>query len=271
MEQKWELKSGTWRWYEGPDVLKHKGKYYLFYSANFYGGYDYSIGYAVSDQPLGPFVKSEQNPVLYAIGDMSGTGNNSFFYSLDGKELFTAYHTHTDAMFGGGDRKLTIDRCGFKDDGSFYINGTTIAMQPEPSGERSFIEEIKGLEATSSMEGTNPNALMDGAISKSVDDVPFEWKTEVTDIENSILVDFGAEKELREIVLYRNFDVNTIPESVIIYLDDGGVISDITLPEDPMEPVILSFEPKKTKRVKIVLVGGKASGGLGLAEIMFME
>ena len=39
---------------------------------------------------------------------------------------------HPPAM-AGGNRKLTIDRCGFREDGTFYMNGPTTTMQPAAS------------------------------------------------------------------------------------------------------------------------------------------
>jgi hypothetical protein len=271
-EQNWELRSGDWLWNEGPHLLKQEGKYYLFYSANCYASYDYSIGYAVSDSPFGPFVKYENNPVISAIGDMSGTGNNSFFSSLNGKELFTAYHTHTDPVEGGGDRKLTIDRCGFREDGTFYINGPTIAKQPEPSGTRTLITDFAKVDVSSSGEGKNPKALFDGVISKSLKDIPSEWTTAAEDKEKYIEVDFGSEKELREIVLYPTFKDPCVPQNLKLSLDDGGTISAIALStKDSMEPVILSFEPKTTQHVRIILDDDGNTQELGLAEIMFYE
>jgi hypothetical protein len=271
-EQNWELRSGDWLWNEGPDILKHTGKYYLFYSANCYASYDYSIGYAVSDNPLGPFIKYENNPVISAIGDMSGTGNNSFFYSLDGKEMFTAYHTHTDSVAGGGNRKLSIDRCGFREDGSFYINGPTISMQPEPSGGRNRITDFARVSVSSSAEGKDPKALFDGVISKTLKDIPSEWTTAAEDKEQYIEVDFGGNKELREIVLYPNFRDPSVPQNLQIQLDDGGTISTIALStKDSMEPVILSFEPTTTQKVKIILGDKQDAHEIGLAEIMFFE
>lgn len=270
-EQSWELQSGDWLWNEGPDILKHEGKYYLFYSANCYQNYNYSIGYAVSDTPLGPFVKYENNPIISAIGAMSGTGNNSFFYSLDEKELFTAYHTHTDPVTGGGDRKLTIDRCGFRKDGTFYINGPTVARQPAPSGERSFITNFAKVSVSSSAAGKNPKTLFDGAISKSMEDISREWTTAAKDTKKYIDVDFGSPKELCQIVLYPTFRDSSIPRNLRIQLDDGGTISGVSFgTKDSMEPVILSFEPKTTQHVKIVL-GDAEEEELGLAEIMFLE
>jgi len=136
-EQEWELRSGPeWLWNEGPFVLKYDGKYYLMYSANFYASRDYAVGYAVSENPLGPFLKAAHNPVLFA-GDspFSGPGHNSVTTSRDGKELFIVYHVHTDFQNPSGDRQVCIDRMGFRADGSLYVSGPTHTPQPIPSSE----------------------------------------------------------------------------------------------------------------------------------------
>lgn len=36
----------------------------MMYSANYYKGKNYAVGYATAKSPLGPFVKSNDNPVL---------------------------------------------------------------------------------------------------------------------------------------------------------------------------------------------------------------
>ncbi len=36
----------------------------MMYSANYFGGKNYAVGYATSKMPLGPFTKSSSNPVL---------------------------------------------------------------------------------------------------------------------------------------------------------------------------------------------------------------
>lgn len=134
-EQEWELRSGPeWRWNEGPFVLKYDGKYYLMYSANFFAGRDYSVGYAVADTPLGPFVKAAHNPVLASPNeDISGPGHNSVTTSPDGQELFVVYHIHTDSKNPSGDRQVCIDRMGFREDGSLYVQGPTNTPQKIPS------------------------------------------------------------------------------------------------------------------------------------------
>jgi GH43 family beta-xylosidase len=134
-EQEWECRSGPeWFWNEGPFVLKHEGKYYLMYSANFYAGRDYSVGYAVAESPLGPFVKAAHNPILFSPNlEISGPGHNSVTTSPDGRELFIVYHIHTDPQVPSGDRQVCIDRMGFREDGSLYVIGPTHTPQPIPS------------------------------------------------------------------------------------------------------------------------------------------
>jgi GH43 family beta-xylosidase len=136
-EQEWEIRSGAeWRWNEGPFVLKHNGIYYLMYSANFYASRDYSVGYAVSEKPMGPFVKATHNPVLASPhADISGPGHNSVTVSPDGNELFIVYHIHTDATNPSGDRQVCIDRMGFREDGTMYAHGPTNTPQPAPATE----------------------------------------------------------------------------------------------------------------------------------------
>ena len=68
-QSEWESRSVTKgevgrRWTEGSFMLRHNGLYYMMYSANYFGGANYAVGYAVSEHPLGPFEKASNNPVL---------------------------------------------------------------------------------------------------------------------------------------------------------------------------------------------------------------
>jgi len=134
-EQEWELRSGPeWFWNEGPFVLKHNGKYYLMYSANFFASRDYSVGYAVSESPTGPSAKAAHNPVLFTtIPEVSGPGHNSVTSSPDGSELFIVYHIHTDPQNPSADRQVCIDRMGFQDNGLIYVKGPSYTSQDMPS------------------------------------------------------------------------------------------------------------------------------------------
>ncbi|TVY05697.1 glycoside hydrolase family 43 protein [Paenibacillus cremeus] len=136
-DQEWEMKSLSrgQQWNEGPFVLKREGLYYLMYSANFFGGHDYSVGYATAKHPLGPFVKYEHNPVLVSDREeISGPGHHSVIASPDGTELFIVYHIHMDPALGGGNRQVCMDRMRFREDGSIEVLGPTLSsLQPVPS------------------------------------------------------------------------------------------------------------------------------------------
>ncbi|MBI4928436.1 MAG: family 43 glycosylhydrolase, partial [Anaerolineae bacterium] len=131
-EQEWETcHSQEWRWNEGPFMLKHAGKYYLMYSANFYASREYAVGYAVADSPIGPFVKAAHNPVLASpSADISGPGHNSVTLAPDGKTLIIVYHIHTDPQHPGGDRQVCIDRMEFDTAGRLLVDGPSKGPQP---------------------------------------------------------------------------------------------------------------------------------------------
>lgn len=81
---------------EGPTVVKMKGKYYLFYSTNHFKNIDYAVGYAVSDSPMGPWVKYEGNPIIHrSIVGENGSGHGDLFEGVDG-QLYYVYHIHFD-------------------------------------------------------------------------------------------------------------------------------------------------------------------------------
>lgn len=129
-DQEWEDPTGDFQWNEGPFVLKHEGLYYLMYSANFFGGENYAIGYARSTSPMGPFEKSEENPILSSDleQEVSGPGHNSVTVGLDNETLYAVYHIHTDSENPSGDRRPAIDRLFFED-GQMKIDGPTTTEQ----------------------------------------------------------------------------------------------------------------------------------------------
>lgn len=134
----WENPQESWAWNEGPIVLKHNNEYYLAYSANIFESPAYSVGYAKSENPLGPYEKAEENPILAAkqLEGISGSGHHSYFNSPDSTELFTAYHTHTVPQKPSGNRQLAIDRAMFTEDGKFIVNGPTESYLPAPANEK---------------------------------------------------------------------------------------------------------------------------------------
>lgn len=128
-QAEWESRSVTScevnrRWTEGSYMIKRDGRYFMMYSANFFGGENYAVGYAVSDSPLGPFRKSDDNPVLEKNtgkgGIVTGVGHNSITWSKDGKQLYCVYHGRTAAT--GNERVVFIDKMEIKD-GRLKVSG----------------------------------------------------------------------------------------------------------------------------------------------------
>lgn len=109
---------------EGPWLIDHGGKYYLFYSANAYASPNYAIGVARADAPLGPYVKNPQ-PILTSAGHWAGPGHGSVLTTPKG-ETWHIYHSWISGQIGGGPGRLPlVDRI-------FWENGWP-TMRAAPS------------------------------------------------------------------------------------------------------------------------------------------
>ncbi len=137
-QAEWESRSVTSnevnrRWTEGSFIFKQSGTYYMMYSANYFGGQNYAVGYATSKNPLGPFTKAPNNPVLEKNvekgGIVTGTGHNSITWSPDGKEMYCVYHGRTAKT--GDERVVFIDRMKVSK-GVLTVQGPTTSPQPVP-------------------------------------------------------------------------------------------------------------------------------------------
>lgn len=126
----WENTANAgWSVIEGPTVLKHKGYYYLVYSANDFRNPDYAVGYATSQSINGPWVKSSSNPILSNQNTgWAGSGHGDIAFDKD-KNMYYVFHTHN--MNNPTPRKTAIVKARFEpvsegpdrlvfDGGSFY-------------------------------------------------------------------------------------------------------------------------------------------------------
>jgi beta-xylosidase len=77
---------------EGPFMIKRKGVYYLMWSEYDTRDPRYSIAYATSTSPLGPFKKAEGYPVLKGKGVVKGAGHHSVVQIPGKDEWYIAYH-----------------------------------------------------------------------------------------------------------------------------------------------------------------------------------
>ncbi len=106
MDQPWEAPI-----IEGPSMIRQGGAYFLFYSANWYDGAKYAIGYATCSSAQGPCTKvTTGGPFLQSDGAVLGPGGQEFFTDLSGR-TWMAYHGWTApkaAYASGGVRSLRL-------------------------------------------------------------------------------------------------------------------------------------------------------------------
>ncbi|WP_421894068.1 glycoside hydrolase family 43 protein [Marinoscillum sp.] len=138
-QAEWESRSVTAReinrrWTEGSFTFKKNGIYYIMYSANYYAGKNYAVGYATGEGPLGPFQKAANNPVLQKNveqgGDVTGTGHNMVLFSPDSSKMYCVYHGRTTAS--GDNRVLFIDELRIEEDGQLVVDGPSTTPKPYP-------------------------------------------------------------------------------------------------------------------------------------------
>ncbi len=135
-QSEWESRSVTEgevnrRWTEGSFAFANGNKLYMMYSANFFGGKNYAVGYATSDNPLGPFAKAENNPVLQKNtsqdGIVTGTGHNSVVWAKNGKQMYCVYHGRTKKT--GNARLVFIDKMNIDGNGLLRVDGPSTSLK----------------------------------------------------------------------------------------------------------------------------------------------
>lgn len=97
---------------EGPFMLKRGGKYYFMWSEGGWGGPDYSVAYAISDSPFGPFNRVgkilQQDPKI-----ATGAGHHSVIKVPGRDEYYIVYHRRPLGETDRNARVTCIDRLEF--------------------------------------------------------------------------------------------------------------------------------------------------------------
>jgi GH43 family beta-xylosidase len=102
---------------EGSQMFKKNGKYYLMWSEDYWGGPNYSVSYAMSDSPTGPFNRVgkvlTQDPAV-----ATGSGHNSVL-NVPGTDIwYIVYHRRPLSETDANHRQLSYDRMYFNSDGT---------------------------------------------------------------------------------------------------------------------------------------------------------
>jgi beta-xylosidase len=111
---------------EGPFMFIKDGKYYFMWSEGSWGGPDYSVAYAISDSPFGPFNRIgkilQQDPEV-----ATGAGHHSVMHIPGTEDYYIVYHRRPLNDTGRDHRVTCIDKMTFDDKG--FINPVTITFE----------------------------------------------------------------------------------------------------------------------------------------------
>lgn len=215
---------------EAPFMIKHNGVYYLTYAT---GDYQirtaYSVSVAVSDSPMGPFVKLKRehgNPTLCIDAEqdhMAGPGHHEFVYV--GDEIFVFYHSLLDRASGTANpRGIAYDRITFVDGSTYgiksedygfttqsgtfdmlYSNGPTWSPQPLPFTVSGY-KNIAAMAKVSVKDGDKATAryLTDGLFvsHEYAEHLEYLGKAGGT----TVTLEFAQPQEVAAVMIYNSYD-----------------------------------------------------------------
>lgn len=116
---------------EGPYLLDHDGKFYLFYSANGYSTPDYAVGVARANSVLGPYTKHTQR-VLRGGGAWDGPGHGTIV-KTPANEYWHVYHSWKAGQIGKPPGRIVLlDRIVWIDGWPTMHAAPSNVSQPRP-------------------------------------------------------------------------------------------------------------------------------------------
>jgi arabinan endo-1,5-alpha-L-arabinosidase len=116
---------------EAPWIVKHQGYYFMFYSSNVFNTDRYALGVARSQNLLGPYTKSPNNPFAHSDLYWAGPGHCSLIpvvpqisnMSPDAPQYLMFYHSYLQGAVGDGfPRTLVMDGVHFTNDHWPYLD-----------------------------------------------------------------------------------------------------------------------------------------------------
>jgi beta-xylosidase len=101
---------------EGPFMFMRNNKYYFMWSEGGWTGPDYSVAYAVADNPMGPYERIgrilEQDPEV-----ARGSGHHSIIHNTKKDTWYIVYHRRPLSETAANNRATCIERLYFDKDG----------------------------------------------------------------------------------------------------------------------------------------------------------
>ena len=102
---------------EGAQMTKINGTYYFFWSEGGWTGPDYSVSYAMADNPLGPFERLA-NILKQDSAVARGSGHNGVIHVPDTDIYYLTYHRRPLSETDGNHRESCYERMYFNEDGT---------------------------------------------------------------------------------------------------------------------------------------------------------
>jgi hypothetical protein len=117
---------------EGPYMMVRDGKYYFMWSEGGWTGPDYSVAYAISDNPTGPFQRIGK--ILQQDSTVAtGAGHHSVIHIPGTDDYYIVYHRRPIGETDANHRVVCIDRLEFTADGHIrpvHISKDGVAARP---------------------------------------------------------------------------------------------------------------------------------------------
>ncbi|MBQ2733165.1 MAG: glycoside hydrolase family 43 protein [Clostridia bacterium] len=275
----WELISGNVIWNEGPCVFKRGGKYYLLFSVNYYASVDYSVGYAVSDSPLGVYTKPADNPILQGDGiTTSGTGHCNIVPSPDGTETYIVYHSHSSVTNTNNpiaDRTPCCDKLIVRADGSLVVNGPSVAKQPLPSGAAGLYKKTRGVTVASDYETKRGSllALTDGIVAYTAHSREDVYAFSGT---GCITVSYDKPIKLNSLWIYGTYEADKQPRSVHAVINGKYETDELYFTDSvSADPVIITGaslpSEERVIEIKLCFTSRTANADMTLSELITVE
>ncbi len=196
---------------EAPFMIKRGGTYYLMYSCGIWSNASYSVRYATSDSPIGPFTSGRRILATDDSGTRRGPGHHSCIYLPENNQWLICYHrwdiANNFGETGSRGRLACIDRMVFNEDGS--IRSVTMTDGWTTNDDFSADESNLALIATPSDVGGS--AYGDSTVSSLCDgDMISYWQ-----LGNKDALDAG------NCWVQLNFDEPTVTNTAVFLMENG--------------------------------------------------
>jgi beta-xylosidase len=127
-EEDWEKRAGHVT--EGPWMIKRQRRYYLLYSGSGANTPEYAVGYAMADNPMGPFARAKHNPIIRRSEGVFGPGHGCALQDGTGQWWHIYHQKRTDRV--EWDRFVAMDRLWFDEHGELHGRATRGVPQAAP-------------------------------------------------------------------------------------------------------------------------------------------